>query len=98
MSCLHGVRALCCAGMHRLSSMDLTFVIISLEMQASVCGQQPLVAADDLLLESWMSTAVEHVKCVEGVRCRTLRSCPNVIRGSDKVTLAEMLHWNNACM
>jgi hypothetical protein len=78
--------------------MDLTIVIISLDMQASVCGEQPLIAADDLLLESWISTAVEHVECVEGVRCRTFRSCFNVTRGSDEVTLAEMLHWNNACM
>jgi hypothetical protein len=69
------------------------------ETQASVCGEQPFVNTDDLSSECWINTccplctAVECVECVEGVRCGTLRTCPNVARLECRVTLAEMLYW-----
>jgi hypothetical protein len=73
------------------------------EMQASVCGEQPLVRAHDLLLECWISKAVEYVKRSEGVRCRTskvqdfeFKLLPQCNTVECKATLAEMLYWNNA--
>jgi hypothetical protein len=70
------------------------------EMQASVCGEQPLVRAHDLLLEYWISKAVEYVRRIEGVitthEVEDFKVLPQCNTLECKVTLAEMLYWNNA--